>query len=474
MKDAQQSLLRDLPAVDSLLVSPQTAELIARHGRPETARSLRAVISSLREAILGGHPVSDTDLQPSTIVNKAAAALQEQSAAQLRRAVNATGILLHTGLGRAPMPESVQQRLADASGTCTLQIDLQTGRRARREQNILDLARQLTGAEDAALVNNNAGATLLVLRALASGREVIISRGELIEIGGSFRLPEIMQESGAILREVGTTNKTHLRDYEQALSPKTGLLMKAHKSNYRIEGFAKEVGIADIVSVGRKHGIPVVDDLGAGALVDMRKYGLPHEPTVQESVAAGADIVLFSTDKLIGGPQGGLIVGRKELVDRVRSQPLYRALRVCKLTLAALETTLRTFLAPDLLPERHPLYRMIVRSFAELEKQAADLAAAIRAIHPDWKVSVVSQQAFLGGGSLPGEAIPSVAVSMAAPETGADDLARSLRTAEGVAVIPRIEDGRVLLDMRTVMPEELETVLNAIRKCSAPRQSHVP
>jgi L-seryl-tRNA(Ser) seleniumtransferase len=465
--------LRKLPSVDSILSLPETAGLVETHGRPETARVVRTTLASLRETISSGVTVPQPDMQAQAIVSKVARTLEEQDQRILRRAVNATGIVLHTGLGRAPMAESVHQHLIDAAGTCTLQVNLDTGRRGRRENCILDLVRRITGAEDAALVNNNAGATLLVLRALAAGREVVISRGELIEIGGSFRLPDIMAESGAVLREVGTTNKTHLRDYEQAVSPKTGLLMKAHKSNYRIEGFSKEVAIGDIVAVGKKHGIPVVDDLGAGALLDMRQFGLPHEPTVQESVAAGADVVLFSTDKLIGGPQGGLIIGRKILVDRIRSQPLYRALRVCKLTLAALESTLRLFTAPDLLTGRHPLYRMIARQSAELDEQAARIAANVAVMKPGWQVKTVPHQAFLGGGSLPEEAMPSVAVALSAPGVRADDLARALRGNPGAAVVPCIQDDCVLLDMRTVLPEEVDAVILAIKDCK-PSQAHVP
>jgi L-seryl-tRNA(Ser) seleniumtransferase len=361
------------------------------------------------------------------------------------------------------MPESVREPLAEATGYCNVQMDLETGDRIRRESCILDLVRELTGAEDAVLVNNNAGATLLVLRALARDREVVISRGELIEIGGSFRLPDIMSESGAILREIGTTNKTHPKDYESAISPKTAMLMKAHKSNFNIVGFAEEVGIGVIAQIGKRNGIMVVDDIGCGALVPLEKYGLPHEVTVSESLSAGSDIVLFSTDKLIGGPQGGLIVGRKDLIEKIRKQPLYRALRVCKLTLAALEATLKLFRSPELLVERHPIYGMLGKSLAEIEEQAMRLSEQMASKRPDWNVSVVKTITYLGGGSLPGSELPSFAVKVSSQLKSAEEISKMFRLAD-TPVIPHIKDDAVLLDMRTVSKDEIEFILKAVNQ----------
>jgi L-seryl-tRNA(Ser) seleniumtransferase len=356
----------------------------------------------------------------------------------------------------------VADALAAAAGYCNLQMDLETGDRSHREEAIRELVTELTGAQDCVLVNNNAGATLLVLRALAKGREVVISRGELIEIGGEFRLPDVMAESGAILREVGATNKTHLRDYAKAVGPDTGLIMKAHKSNYAIVGFTHDVGIGEIAAVGHRRKIPVVDDLGCGALVPLERFGMEHEMTVRESLDAGADVVLFSTDKLIGGPQGGLIVGRKDLIGRIRSCPLYRTLRVCKLTLAALETTLRLFRSVDTLGKTHPVYRMISRPGAELEAQARKLEGDIAMLQPAWAVRVSAETSFLGGGALPTVELPSWAVALVAPGIPADALARALRLAS-VPVLARVKSKTVFLDMRTVFDGDLSDILEACR-----------
>jgi L-seryl-tRNA(Ser) seleniumtransferase len=359
------------------------------------------------------------------------------------------------------MPDAAREALATVTGYCNVQMDLETSKRSRREGNVLELVRELTGAEDACVVNNNAGATMLVLKALAQGQEVVISRGELIEIGGSFRLPDIMSESGATMREIGTTNKTHPRDYDNAIGKNTGLLFKAHKSNYKMIGFTTEVGIGEIVRIGKKKRIPVVDDLGAGALIGLEQFGLPHESTVQESVKAGADVVLFSTDKLIGGPQGGMIVGKEKLITRIRKHPLYRVLRVCKLTLGALEATLKLFKSPELLAAKHPIYTMLAKTPAELEKSATELAALISQKKPDWNVSVVKTTSYLGGGSLPEESLPSFAVKITSKSCSTDELARRFRTAS-TPVIPRIAGNAVLLDMRTVLSEDMPDIVNAV------------
>jgi len=294
---------------------------------------------------------------------------------------------------------------------------------------------------------------------LASGKEVIVSRGELIEIGGAFRLPDIMAESGCLMREVGTTNKTHLRDYERAITPETALLLKVHKSNYDIVGFTKEVGIADLATVAHAKGLLSIDDLGCGAMIGLEQFGLQHEMTIAESLAAGADIVLSSTDKLIGGPQGGLILGKVSVIDRIRKHPLYRALRVCKLTLAALEATLRLFKNPAKLTQEHPLYFMLARTPEELRQQAEALAPRLRSILRVVGVSVVPHEAFLGGGSLPTQTLPSTAVRIDAEE--ATGFARRLREAR-VPVVPRVHDGAVYLDMRTLFPSECDQVVATV------------
>jgi L-seryl-tRNA(Ser) seleniumtransferase len=447
--------LRRLPAVDTVLQDPAAQSLVADNGRHETVAAIRATLDALRARIARG------EAPPCAAADVASMAFDRLAAGRrpnLRRVVNATGIILHTGLGRAFMPEAARAALADVSGYCNLQQDLDTGRRDQREDCLRDLVRDLTGAEDILVVNNNAAATLLVLAALSRGKEAIVSRGELIEIGGSFRLPDIMAESGAMLREIGTTNKTHLRDYDQAAGPRTGLILKAHRSNYRIVGFTHEVSIADIVTVGKKHGVPVVDDLGCGALVGLEAFGLPHEGTVQESLAAGVDLALFSTDKLIGGPQGGMILGRRDVVARVRAHPLYRAFRVCKLTLGALEATLRLFKAPDRLAVTHPVYRMLARTPDQMKVQAGELADALRRRQPGWTVTTGPDTSFLGGGTLPEEGMPSFTVRITVPGVSADELARRFRLA-AVPVVARIHDAQVVLDMRTVSPSDHDDIL---------------
>jgi L-seryl-tRNA(Ser) seleniumtransferase len=439
--------------------------VVTRFGHADVLTAVQALLNETRALLLAGEAVAEDALTPNALAGLAETRLASEQGPVLKPAVNATGILLHTGLGRAVMPEAARQAVSSATGCCNLQMDLTDGARLHREHVIRQLVCDLTGAEDVLLVNNNAAATMLVLRALARDKDVIVSRGELIEIGGSFRLPEIMAESGATLREVGTTNKTHLRDYERALTPATAMLLKVHKSNYDIVGFTKEVGIAELACLAKSRGLLALDDLGCGALVALETYGLPHEMTLAESVAAGADLVLSSTDKLIGGPQGGLIVGRKEVIDRVRSHPLYRALRVCKMTLAALEATLRLFKNPANLPQSHPLYAMLAKTPDALFRQAEALALALRAVTPD-PVAVVEHAAYLGGGSLPGQALPSFAVRVDVRDGRAATAARQLREA-AVPVVTRVHQDALYLDMRTVSPEECAQIVQTFQETFA-------
>ncbi|MGI6098155.1 MAG: L-seryl-tRNA(Sec) selenium transferase [Kiritimatiellia bacterium] len=450
---------RGLPAVQKVLEEADARGLVARFGHGEVVSAIRAAVAAARGQLLAG--AGTPSPSAAELLAEAAQRLEASDAPRLKPAVNATGILLHTGLGRAPMARAAREAVASVMGCCNLQMDMDDGSRIHREHAVRGLVCSLTGAEDVVLVNNNAAATLLVISALAHGKEIVVSRGELIEIGGSFRLPEIMQQGGARMREVGTTNKTHLRDYEQAVSDATALLLKVHKSNYEIIGFTQEVGIADIAGVGRRHGIPVVDDLGCGAMVPLERFGLPHEMTIAESLAAGADLVLASTDKLIGGPQGGLVVGRAELIARVRRHPLYRVFRVCKMTLAALEATLRLFRNPENLPRTHPLYAMLAKTPEETRHQAGELAAQLRPLTP-FRVDVVEHESFLGGGSLPARPLASHAVVVAT--TGqANEFARALRACR-VPVCARIHDGAIYLDMRTVSQEECAHVVEAFRE----------
>jgi L-seryl-tRNA(Ser) seleniumtransferase len=424
----------------------------------------------------------------------AAARLKAKSARTLRRAINATGILMHSGLGRALLSEDARQALDEVvSGYSTLALDIDTGLRGQRDAHVASLLCELTGAEAATICNNNAAATVLVLNTIARGREVILSRGQLVEIGGLFRMPDVMAMSGAVLREVGTTNKTHLRDYAEAVGPNTGAILHVHHSNYRILGFHAEPSIEELAALGRERGIPVIDDIGSGALVDLKRYGLETEPLVRASVAAGVDCACFSGDKLIGGPQSGIIVGRSEAVSRIKKNPLARALRCGKLTLAAMEATLRLFLAPDKLEERHPIYRMLARSLDELERRGRAIVEHLKPTLPaDICLSVEDGEAQIGSGSVPVETVSSKVVALRvgalgrgaprgctqANETNAhaqeakthpsetdtptlEELARTLRR-QSPAVFTRIHKDALLFDLRTIQPDEDSDIAAAI------------
>lgn len=458
MKDA---LLRKIPSVDSLLQSPEGIRLAGLHGRGAFVRAVRAETDELRRWIISLDPDApdDTDLEPELVIARVGERLEAARRPSLRPAVNATGVIMHSGLGRAVLPAAAVEALeAIGRGYSTLALDLDSGRRVSRDRLVEGLLRELTGAEAATAANNNAAATMLVLNTLAAGKDVIVSRGQLVEIGGSFRLPDVMGTSGARLKEVGTTNKTHLRDYEDALDEATGLILRVHHSNYRILGFAEEPGIAELAALGRTRGVPVVDDLGSGALVDLKAFGLETEPLVRESIAAGADIACFSGDKLIGGPQSGIIVGRAELIQRVRKNPLARAFRCGKLTLAGLEATLKLFLDPDRLQERHPVYRMFGLKIADIEKRAKSTAAALRRSVPDdVEISVEPAESQVGSGAVPVQTLPSRVLAVRSGRIAIDELARRLRRADP-PVFGRIAGDRVLLDFRTIQPGEEKLV----------------
>ncbi|MBM3310559.1 MAG: L-seryl-tRNA(Sec) selenium transferase [Candidatus Aminicenantes bacterium] len=457
--------LRKLPSVDALLAETEAESLAGRYGRGQTAAAIRRTLDALRASILGNsESAAGHDLEKRAILARAGAFLAEKFAPTLRPAVNATGVLMHSGLGRAVLSEEAGRALADvARGYSTLALEVETGRRGQRDVHVAALLRELTGAEAATVVNNNAAATVLILNTLAKGREVLISRGQLVEIGGSFRMPEVMALSGAVLREVGTTNKTHLRDYAEAIGPATGAILRVHHSNYRILGFTSEPGVEELVALGAKHGLPVIDDLGSGALVDLKAYGLAAEPLVRASVAAGVSCACFSGDKLIGGPQSGLIVGKAEVIQRVKKNPFARAFRCGKLTLAAMEATLTLFLSPEKLEERHPVYRMLSLSPEEAGRRAERVAKALSpTLHfPDFEITVVDGESQVGSGAVPVETIPTRLLSLRVRGSSPDDLGKKLRL-QKPAVFTRIHDGAVLFDFRTIQPEEDSLVEAAI------------
>ncbi len=412
--------------------------------------ALRAVADELR--------MSGMAAEVRAMVAGARAKLEEAELDRLRPVVNATGILLHTGLGRAVLPKAAAEGLGRMDRCCNLQIDLATGQRGKRNYLSERLVCELTGAEAALIVNNNAAATLLILAALCKGREVVVSRGEMIEIGGSYRLPDCVTASGAVLREVGTTNKTHLRDYEGAITENTGALLRVNPSNYRVIGFSQRVALDELAELAKKRDVLLIDDLGCGALVDLGAYGLPRETRVQDSLAAGAEVVCFSGDKLIGGPQAGIVAGKKKWMDRIRKHPLTRMLRVGKLTDMALEQTLRLFREPEKLPQTHPLYRMLAKKRPELMAEAEALAAAMGA-----GVTVEEGTSEMGGGALPGVEIPTARVAVRSDQWSAQEIARRLRCRE-VPVIGRIQEDAVVLDVRTLLPGESEIVVEAVKE----------
>jgi L-seryl-tRNA(Ser) seleniumtransferase len=418
------------------------------------------ILEDARARLLKAEPV---DLSLETLIEGLRSLVSSRAAPTLTRAVNATGVILHTNLGRAPLCDAAAQAVAEVlAGYSTLEIDRQTGRRGMRDQHVEPLLVRVTGAEAGFAVTNNAAAVLLTLAALARGKQVIVSRGEMVEIGGSFRMPDVMTQSGAELVEVGTTNRTHIRDYERAITPDTAVLLKVHHSNFKMMGFVTDVSPGDLVELGHRHGVRVVLDLGSGCLVDLRTRGLPHEPTVQEAVSAGCDLVTFSGDKLLGGPQAGLIVGGMRSVEAVRSHPLARAARMDKLGLAALAATLRQYIDPNVAWQTLPVLRMLGASANDLNGRAQKLAQAIASVVPNtWRATVRPSVTEVGGGSLPEAHLPSFAVAITSP-LPADDLEEHLR-AYTPPIFTRIEENEVLLDVRTLLSGDESTLIEAVR-----------
>ncbi len=443
-----ESPLRALPSVDAVLGSAAVAGLLARYSRAAVTESVRACLDEARRE-LRRHGTEAPGVDD--IVDAVATRLRAAEELPLRPVINATGVVVHTNLGRALLAEEAVSALTDAAlHPVNLEYDLERGERGERDDLVEADLCALTGAEAATVVNNNAAAVLLALNTLAERREVIVSRGELIEIGGSFRIPDVMAKSNVILREVGTTNRTHARDYAEAIGAQTALLLKVHTSNYRVVGFTAEVTLPELAAIGREHQLPVMEDLGSGALVDLARWGLPAEPVVAERITQGADLVTFSGDKLLGGPQCGLIAGRRELIARIRRNPLKRALRCDKLTLAALAATLRLYrYAPDL-PAALPTLRALTRPLAEIEQVATEACRRLQqALGDEYRVAVVDARSEIGSGSVPTQTLPSKAVAVTHPTIGAHRIAERFRRADP-PVIGRVHEGRFLLDVRTV------------------------
>jgi L-seryl-tRNA(Ser) seleniumtransferase len=456
-----EQILRQLPSIDELMNAPELARLAKKHDRELVVSAARVVVGELRSRIRRGESPSDDELSVRGMAKAVASRVESRFAPSLRRAVNASGIILHTGLGRAVLPgEAVDAIYSAIQGYCTLAVDIETGQRGHRDSHVSGLLCELTGAEAATIVNNNAAATMIILNTLAKGKEVIVSRGQLVEIGGSFRMPDVMAASGAILREVGTTNKTHLRDYAEAVNENTGAILRVHQSNYRIVGFAEEPGIAELAKLAKEHDLPLIDDLGSGALVDLAQFGLETEPMVRESVKA-ADIICFSGDKLIGGPQSGIIIGKAAFIERIKKNQLARALRVGKMTVAGMEATLKLFLDRSRLTQRHPLYRMLSAGLAELEERANAVVKKLDSLSKKAEIEVVDGSSQVGSGSVPAESMPTKLLSVRPKKMSADALAGKLRRHDP-PIFARLHKDAVLLDFRTIFPEEDALVEKAL------------
>lgn len=442
-----------LPSVDRILGDTACLELIAQYGRVRTLACARAVLAELRAAMLAG-AVCEEGATIAAIAAQMAERLQAQSRSQLRAVFNLTGTVLHTNLGRALLPDAAVQAVVEAlQWPMNLEFDLETGKRGDRDDLVEELLRELTGAEAATIVNNNAAAVLLMLNTLAQGKEVIVSRGELVEIGGAFRIPDVMTRAGAVLREVGSTNRTHPHDYANGVNEDTALLMKVHCSNYAITGFTKSVELDELVPLAAMHALPTAVDLGSGTLVDLAQYGLPHETTVRETIEAGADLVTFSGDKLLGGPQCGVIVGRADLIAKIKRNPLKRALRVGKLTLAALEPVLRLYRAPDLLAERLTTLRLLTRPAAAMRAQADTLLPLLQAVLGSaYVVASEAMKSQIGSGALPVDQLPSfgLAIRSAPGSRASNPLGTLEQRLRGLPcpVIGRIAQDTLWLDLR--------------------------
>jgi L-seryl-tRNA(Ser) seleniumtransferase len=469
----RQAVLRRIPSVDEVLRQEALQEALVSLPRVVVVEAVQVMLDetrSLLAAMMEGGALGEEAVPGAhQVAARAAERAAEEARPGLRMVVNATGVVLHTNLGRAPLAQAVGEHIRKiATHYSNLEFDLATGRRGTRYAPLAKLLKSLTGAEDALVVNNNAAAVLLSLETLAAGREVVVSRGELIEIGGAFRLPDIMAKSGAILKEVGTTNRTHLKDYQRAIGPHTALLLKVHPSNYHVEGFTASVPAAELAALAQEHSIAVMEDLGSGNFIDWRPFGLPHEPTVQEVVASGVDLVTFSGDKLLGGPQAGIILGRSEILGRLKANPLTRALRVDKFTVAGLEATLGLYREPEKVFEAIPALGMLAAPPERLKTRAEALASLLRQqAGPTLQVEVRQEVAQVGGGALPAASLPTWVVALGAEDRSANALEEALRR-QPTPVLGRIREEAFLLDTRTLLEGDEALIAEAVARLFKP------
>ncbi len=457
-------ILSNIPSVDELMKGRDIERLVSVYPRTAVVEGIREYLDNYRKLILTSEEEGDSGKKDGPdIVKGIVEKVNRMMRSNLVKVVNATGVVLHTNLGRAPLAKPVVNTISDvALGYSNLEMDLESGERGSRYSHVEELICRLTGAQGAMVVNNNAAAVMLVLSTMAKGREVVVSRGQLVEIGGSFRVPDVMEQSGAILVEAGTTNKTHISDYERAANENTAVLMKVHTSNYRILGFTSETESEELVALGRKLKLPVIEDLGSGMLMDLTEYGLPWEPTVQQAIKAGMDAVTFSGDKMLGGPQMGIIAGSRKYIDMMKKNPLTRAIRVDKLTLAALEGTLRLYLDKELALREIPVLRMLTFSIDELGKRARRLSMKLRKDLKDMaEISIADEFSEVGGGSMPLHKMPTRAVTIKPYNVSLNELEGKLREYK-IPLVARVYRERLILDVRTIMEDEYKTVEDAL------------
>ncbi len=453
-----------IPKVDNLLNNEKIIELIKKTNRELVVDIIRKQIDEVREYINMSQSEQSIEKKLEKIIEDIENSLNKLISSKYKKVVNGTGVVIHTNLGRSVISKKVSDKVSlIIQGYSNLEYNLETGKRGSRYSHFEELISKITGAESALVVNNNAGAVLLILNTLAKDKEVIVSRGELVEIGGAFRVPDVMTQSGAKLIEVGTTNKTHKEDYENAVNEETAALLKVHTSNYRIIGFTENVSIDEVTKIGRKHDIPVVEDLGSGVLIDLSKYGLAHEPTVQDSIKQGADIVCFSGDKLLGGPQAGIIIGKKRYIDKMKKNPLTRAVRIDKFTAAALESVLLEYLDEEKAVKNIPTLKMITQPISEIEKKADELVKKLNVISNEFEIFIDDCYSQVGGGSLPLERISSKGVVIKYKNISTASLERQLRQCR-IPIITRIVNDNVLIDLRTVDENEIDLICESLKE----------